>query len=406
MAWQESSNHLVEYLMSMLLNRFLKKVLVLANIGLISINCSAIQPSKKLIEYGWDRPYPDFVRENILEMEKKPFDGIMFRLRKYDHMFDIRQWDLNEINQQREDLVNINWEKFTDNFLCLYAANRWGMDWFNDNHWKIIEAHVKLIAQIAKAGNLVGLCLDPEPYGNNPWSYDDYIQYSFEEVSEKVRERGEQFITAIQADMPHVKLLTLYNFSLYHSVADVKTVRARERKLKTYPWPLYPAFLDGMLQAAGPSVTIIDGFEQSYSFYESNQFFEGRDVIKSKSMDIVSPENRQKYKEQVSAGMAVFVDHLLAMRPKPKLYASYYLDEETRLLWLQKNVYNALLASDEYVWLYSQRMNWWNNEIPKGAEDALRAVLNKVANQQPMEFSIQSAIERAKLQQKLEKILP
>jgi len=37
------------------------------------------RPKKKIVEYGWDVPYPDFVRDNIGQMEKRPFDGIIFR---------------------------------------------------------------------------------------------------------------------------------------------------------------------------------------------------------------------------------------------------------------------------------------------------------------------------------------
>ena len=36
--------------------------------------------AKKLIEYGWDVPQPAYIRANIREMEKKPFDGLIFRL--------------------------------------------------------------------------------------------------------------------------------------------------------------------------------------------------------------------------------------------------------------------------------------------------------------------------------------
>ena len=43
---------------------------------------------KKIVEYGWDVPYPDFVRDNIREMEKRPFDGIIFRTSGFDHIFD------------------------------------------------------------------------------------------------------------------------------------------------------------------------------------------------------------------------------------------------------------------------------------------------------------------------------
>ena len=34
----------------------------------------------KLIEYGWDTPGPEFVRTHIVEMERRPFDGVIVRL--------------------------------------------------------------------------------------------------------------------------------------------------------------------------------------------------------------------------------------------------------------------------------------------------------------------------------------
>ena len=48
-------------------------------------------PRKKLIEYGWDVPYPEFVKQHIREMEQKPFDGIIFRVHDYSNAFDTRR---------------------------------------------------------------------------------------------------------------------------------------------------------------------------------------------------------------------------------------------------------------------------------------------------------------------------
>src|SRR5919106_5205399 len=34
---------------------------------------------RKIIEFGWDLPSADFVAANITRMERRPFDGIVFR---------------------------------------------------------------------------------------------------------------------------------------------------------------------------------------------------------------------------------------------------------------------------------------------------------------------------------------
>lgn len=96
------------------------------------------RPVKKIVEYGWDVPYPDFIRQNIREMEKRPFEGIIFRTKGFNHAFDIRPWKQAELQPQLNTLADIKWQKFTDNFLTLYAANKWKMDWFNDDHWNTI----------------------------------------------------------------------------------------------------------------------------------------------------------------------------------------------------------------------------------------------------------------------------
>src|SRR4051812_1020904 len=41
---------------------------------------SASAQSPKLIEFGWDIPSPDYMRKNIKQMEKAPFDGVVFRM--------------------------------------------------------------------------------------------------------------------------------------------------------------------------------------------------------------------------------------------------------------------------------------------------------------------------------------
>jgi len=91
------------------------------------------RPMKKVIEYGWDVPYPDFVEQNMQEMEKRPFEGIIFLTKGFDHAFDTGVWKQEELQPQLDTLAKIKWRKFTDNFLTLYAANKGGMNWFNDD---------------------------------------------------------------------------------------------------------------------------------------------------------------------------------------------------------------------------------------------------------------------------------
>ena len=153
--------------------RALSAILLLVVLSLLLPECLLAQPRprKKIIEYGWDVPYPDFVRDNIREMEKRPFEGIIFRTNGFDHAFDVRPWNQADLQPQLETLAQIQWQRFTDNFLTLYAANKWKMDWFNDDQWKVITENMKLFSLAVHSGKCVGVCFDPEPYGDDPWVY-------------------------------------------------------------------------------------------------------------------------------------------------------------------------------------------------------------------------------------------
>jgi len=242
----------------------------------ITNKCAGVQEclKKKIIETGWDVPYPDFIRDNIKEMEKRPFDGIIYRLNKYHHVFDLRPWKKEEFQKPLDILAEIKWDKFKDNFLLLYSANDWGMDWFNDDHWKKITRHMKLISKAAGVGGCVGVCFDPEPYGAIPWLYDkEDKNKSFEQVSAQVRLRGAQFMRAIQTHMPELKVLCYLHFSYFSHIGREPDAKIRQQKLlETNPgYALLPAFLLGMLEAAGPGVKMIDGNENSYYYTKALQ---------------------------------------------------------------------------------------------------------------------------------------
>jgi hypothetical protein len=383
------------------MNRFLTidRIALLTSLFLVPLRTAPAQtaaserPVKKLIEYGWDVPYPDQVRKDIRNMEKRPFDGIIFRLQEWNHAFDTRPWDEATLKPQIDDLGAIEWQTFTNNFLCLYAANKWKMDWFNDEQWKSIEANLRLSARAARIGHCVGLVFDPEPYGDNPWGYSGTNNArSFAEVEVQVRKRGAQFMSAIQAEMPSVRLLTFFHQSMFARLLELPDLQQRQMRLSKHDYALLSAFWNGVLEAAGPGARIIDGYEPSYYFIASEPFFQAYHLIKQRSLALVPSELRGKNALNFQAGMALYLDHTLALRQPPEKYLSTYLAPQDRLLWLEHNVYYALTTSDDYVWCYSERMNWWQDKVPDGAEAAIRSARKKIADGKPLGFDIADLI--------------
>jgi hypothetical protein len=51
--------------------------------------------------------------------------------------------------------------------------------------------------------------------------------------------------------------------------------------------------------------------------------------------------------------------------------------------------------ADRYVWSYSEKMNWWTGEnLPPGAEDALRSARRKFAKGESLGFELTAILPR------------
>jgi len=350
---------------------------------------------KKLIEYGWDVPSPDFIRANIREMEKRPFDGLIFRLKAGSNVLEPVAWDDAKLAPDIEDLKNIQWEKFTDNFVIALAASK--QDWFDDAQWKIIEQNVALLAKAARIGKCVGICFDPEPYGDNPWDYTKAAQHeakSFNEYQAKVRERGAQFIRAIEREFPNPKILTFFQLSLFGGFCQPMSPEERMTKLSREGYGLLPAFLNGMLDAAGPGVSIIDGNENAYYYEEKTSYFDVYHLMTQRAQYLIDPALWAKYRAVVQPGQALYIDQYFGLRTE-RVLGSFMTPEE-RPKWFEHNVYWSLYSTDRYVWCYSERMNWWTNkDVPPGCEEAIRAARDKLNAGKPLDFDLAPIVKEA-----------
>jgi hypothetical protein len=363
--------------------------------------------AKKIVEYGWDVPYPAFVRDNIKEMEQRPFEGIIFRTKGFNHVFDVRPWEKKELQGQLDTLGQIQWGKFTDNFLTLYSASKWGMDWYNDEHWETIEENLKLFSLAVKTGKCVGVCFDPEPYGTDPWVYPGNTKdKSFDEVCVQVRKRGKQFITALQEHRPELRLLSFFQFGLYESILDEPDAKIRQEKLSKKWMVLLPAFFLGILEGAGPKTIIIDGNETAYYYEDSERYFRAYHAIRQRVLSMVPENLRVKYRNQVQVGMALYIDQVMGTRQGDVL--SHYMPHEDQLKFFEHNGYYALTTTDEYVWCYSERMNWWlppakagkDRKLPEGVEAALISARKKYFEGKSLGFDIKDIIAKAREKKK------
>jgi hypothetical protein len=380
--------------------KWLYKVIILfLCVTLLGISAKYVstQPekqSKKLIEYGWDVPVPSFVRKNIQQMEKTPFEGIVIQPQEGKQIFLRKPYNQEKFTQDMEDLKATKFSKFTDNFILMWATAEEEWDWFSESDWKASEHNIRLFAQTAKAGKFVGVAFDPEPYkdfGTSPWSYPDLPsskEKSFAEYSHQVRKRGSQFIQVLQQELPNVKMLNLFLLSYFSDFLDGPNSVEQMRKLSTMQYGLLPAFLNGILDVVRPNTIIIDGNERSFYYTDRKTFDWFYKLIHEKVIALIDPKNRSRYVRQIRVGQALYIDHLFALRQPSNSTPSYKLTPEKRAKWLEHNTYYGLLKSDEYLWCYSEKMNWWTYNVPDGIRKAIQSARQKIERGESLGFNL------------------
>jgi hypothetical protein len=385
-------------------------ILVMVSL-IMHLSTGSVQPqrtTKKLIEYGWDVPTPNFFRQHIRQMEQHPFDGVIVKLNVGKEVFKKKSYPDTAFTQDQRDFTVTKSSRLTHNFVIMWSGMEEGWDWFNDADWTAAEKNIQNFAKTAKAGRFRGIAFDPEPYSYTPWNYTVQLQHhnkTFKEYQQQVRKRGTQFMRVLQATQPHAEVLTLNLLSkMKDLLVETTNPPTLQQQLINQDYGLWPAFINGMLDDIQSDSVIIDGDEGAYYFYRAAWFENIREVIRKDAWALVDPVNRMKYDNHVKIAQAVYMDLVLDLFQKPAKQLNdpwygvrmpHFLSPDTRLRLLEHNTYHGLRTSDQYVWIYSDNMDWWRNRIPKGAEDAIRRAKAKIRKGEPLGFNIDAATEKA-----------
>jgi hypothetical protein len=360
---------------------------------------------QKLIEYGWDAPLPNFFRQHIREMERQPFDGVILKLNAGKEVFKKTAYPTSAFIQDRRDLAATTSTRMTDNFVVMWSGMDAGWDWFDDKDWAAAAQNIANFAKTAKAGRFKGIAFDSEPYTTSPWKYYQqprHQQKTFAQYQQQVRKRGAQFMQTLQSAQPGTQFLTFGLLSwLKDLYANPIEATQLQQQLARHDYGLWPAFINGMLDAARPSVTIIEGHEWAYYFYKTAWFDAVRQAIFTNARVFVAPKNQRKYAQQVELGQSVYLDLILDALPRGEKdprhgkTTQHFLSPADRFRLLEHNVYHSLRTADRYTWMYSESADWWQNKIPPGAAATIRRAQAKIRRGQPLGFDLEPAVDRA-----------
>jgi hypothetical protein len=330
---------------------FLFSILIMLLTGLLA----QTQSNKKIIEFGWDYPTVDYLRQHLPIMEQRPFDGVVFSFQT-EIMEVFRSAPLPDNYFQLEELARLPFHKFTHNFFFIRLQSSDGAHWYDDARWEVIEANAEKLSLAVKTGKVKGCLLDPEYYGedpmNNPWTYSprQYPGHSFEQVQEKVRKRGSQFMRALQRHQRSQELLCLW-------IAGLVLADRQSMPLEKTRQALLPSFFEGMWLAKDSGIHIIDGNELSYWYRTPADFLERTAELVQQSKALMYPKGKEKDSINLEIAQSVFYDGLFATHPS----FNKNLSATEKSNWHRQNLRFALATSDRYLWYYTERMNCWES---------------------------------------------
>ena len=321
---------------------------------------------KKLIATGWDHVDAARLRENLAEMESRPFDGVVVAVSgrtpegkavSLGWAFQKGAWERAWFQESVDILKHCRSERLTDNFVLL-NANPGNVDWFDDDGWADIVDHCRIAAWVAKQGGMKGILFDPEPYAQPHAAFQYAAQperdkHTFAEYHAQTRLRGRQMMQAIAEEYPEITLFCYF----MNSVSGFATGNADPMPaLSTMGYGLYPPMIDGWLDCAPPTVTFVDGCESAYRYNSVLQYLQSAVKIKGACQELVSQENRAKYRAQVQVSFGMYLDAYWNPEDSPWHIAGL---GGSRVDRLRLNTAAALRAADEYVWVYGEKFRWW-----------------------------------------------
>jgi hypothetical protein len=365
--------------------------LVCVGIMLLSLpnTLGKAEESKKLIFFGWNSPSPSYLRENIETIRQQPFEGVAVQLSAGDRAFTLQAYPEADFAKDQADLTAIDYGTLTDNFITITVSVEAEWHWTNPDHWAAAESNIRNMAKTGAAAGFKGILFDSEPYLHSPWAYnaEAFGGADFEAAKAIVREKGARFIEIVREEMPNARILSIWLMS-YIRFLDPAT-------LSEDTYALFPAFVEGMFIAAGDSIAMIDGNESAYYYLQTSEFDQTRQAL-LEGLPLLGTEYQPLVETALQVGQSVYVDGVMNLWNSPRFVGYYMPNKAGNLALLEHNVYHALRTADEYVWLYSENMNWWTGTIPEGLREAVESAKRKIAAGEPLGFDPTQTITQAR----------
>jgi hypothetical protein len=282
-------------------------------------------------------------------VDRLPFDGLMFTIDASSTVQSGLPVGLDELRRQLAPLRTTSFERVRHNFLLVYATPAGSFD-----DYAPVVANFADLAEAAHESGAEGIFFDNEEYFGPTW-HPDVACPGLDLVACRAlaRETGRAVMAAMVQRWPDVKLLTASGpwLSDPDTYDHLKTMGYNDIADANRVWG---AFAVGLLEgAAGTGAAYVDGggIYTQRSYEDLLVAYDWFHYGLPETGEIVPDDMRSSYASEVEVAFGVY--------DFPERYRGKVSDPG---VW-HDDIVDALRASDEYVWAYSERYNWTANPL-------------------------------------------
>ena len=340
------------------------------NLAIVFALAAAVSSAApKFILHGWDLSDtpPDVVAANIDKFAGLSADGITLHIpptRQPDgttiHYRSIMQdppWRYESVAAYAPALKKVaRHPAMRETFLtCLWLYDHGHrLDWRDDADWRRFAGNMRILARLARDCGQKGLFIDAEDYSKERQFFRTPADPPYEEAARLARRRGREVFSGVFEEFPDAVVLSFWFFSHCRRALESIDPAAAVRDAGF----LWPHFLNGMLDAMPMTATLVDGDECAYKYDSRPAFDDGAVKQAMRAVQLVSPENRDKFRARMRVGFGQYID-MYVNEKNPK--SSWYFGPVggSRLEHFRRNLADATHTA-EYIWIYGEKFSWVN----------------------------------------------
>ncbi|HEX8077480.1 MAG TPA: Ig-like domain-containing protein, partial [Chthoniobacterales bacterium] len=291
------------------------------------------------------RSRPEYVRDHLAHIESLPFDGVVFTSTTTAVLMNGTARSYEEIAQEFAPLHGLSFTRIKHNLAWVNVDRP--ADFFGD--WTVTIENFRILARVLRENGIAGIFFDNEEYLRRLFNYPDNCDDATKSLAQyraQARLRGREIGEALANEFPEIVLMVLHG--PYSSFAGTpEEVHRGQTEWDTEE--LRGPFSIGLLEGLDSRAEFVDGgavyayraaadFQVSYDYRKFELASDGSDC------PFISPELRHVWPRKVGIAFGVY-NHSFAGVPMDATI-------------MRTTLAAALQRCDEFVWLYSEGINW------------------------------------------------